>query len=178
MNTDFPINEEWRPVTYPEYAERYAISDHGRVMSFHHKPEGEILKPCVGKYLHVSLSVNGALKMGYMHIMVARAFIGECPEGHQVNHIDTNKHNNHLSNLEYLTPQQNIQHAKNLGRILHGETHQNAKLTAAQVREIRQRYSRGEGTQYSLATDYNVSRSAVSDIVKFRGWRKESEANR
>ena len=43
-----------------------------------------------------------------VHRMVAEVFLGPCPDGHEVDHIDGNKQNNSLSNLQYLTKEENI----------------------------------------------------------------------
>lgn len=47
-----------------------------------------------------------------VHVLVATAFIGKKPfDNAQVNHIDSNRSNNHVSNLEWVTPSQNIKHS-------------------------------------------------------------------
>jgi len=52
-----------------------------------------------------------------VHILVARAFLGERPKGYIINHIDGNKLNNCLENLEYRTQSYNIYHANKLGLV-------------------------------------------------------------
>lgn len=47
----------------------------------------------------------------FIHKEVARLFLGECPNGYIVNHIDNNPLNNAVSNLEYITQSDNILHA-------------------------------------------------------------------
>lgn len=57
------------------------------------------------------------------------------------------------------------------GTKISGEDHYAAKLTAAQVREIRARYARGGVTQTALAQEYDVSQSTISLIVLDKAWR-------
>jgi hypothetical protein len=47
--------------------------------------------------------------------LVAITFIGDIPEKHVVNHIDGNKKNNHVSNLEIVTESENLSHAYKIG---------------------------------------------------------------
>lgn len=57
----------------------------------------------------------------YIHTLVARAFIGECPEGYQVDHIDTDTSHNDVSNLEYVSKSENNKRAYQNGRKPPGE---------------------------------------------------------
>jgi len=104
--------EEWRSSpTYPDYE----VSSLGRVRSRprpYAKLKGDrILRQKMPKrpgpqYLRVSL--RGAVrKKEYVHKMVAEAFVGPCPAGHEVNHVDEVKTNNAALNLEYRTPHEN-----------------------------------------------------------------------
>lgn len=55
--------------------------------------------------------------------------------------------------------------------IRHGDAHHNAKLTSAQVIEMRQRYASGGVFQYELAREYGVSQHLVSLIIRGKAWR-------
>lgn len=54
-----------------------------------------------------------------VHRLVCEAFNGPIPKGYVVNHIDGNKANNNIENLEAVTPKQNMQHAYKMGLIPH-----------------------------------------------------------
>ena len=75
------------------------------------------LKPTLRNngYLVFNLQCPSLTCKGYfntsVHRMVAECYIGPCPEGMEVDHIDGDKTNNHISNLQYLTPEENL--AKN-----------------------------------------------------------------
>lgn len=74
----------------------------GKELKAHMLPKG---------YMQVLPTVNGKNRNMYVHRLVANAFIGPCPEGYEVNHIDGNKANNRADNLEYVTRKGNVQHA-------------------------------------------------------------------
>jgi hypothetical protein len=87
------------------------------------------------------------------------------------NHIDGNKLNCHVSNLEWVTPVQNINHAIALGlRRNYGERHKNAKFTELEIIEIRRRRANGEQLK-TIANDFHTSTSMISIIANRRGWK-------
>lgn len=120
-------NEEWRDVV--GYEGTYSVSSLGRIRRDVGGKglcrAGRILKsyPVKKRYVQIKLTLNGVPTVTTVHKLVARAFIGECPEGMQVNHKDpkTGKHDNRASNLEYSTPQDNIRHAVNNGLMATGD---------------------------------------------------------
>jgi hypothetical protein len=101
--------EKWLPVLGFEL---YEVSDHGRL-----RRDGCMLKlhPVPGGYLKAQLWRDGKLFARLIHILVAEAFIGERPDGEEVNHKDGDKHHNRAANLEYLTRSENLRHAYRSG---------------------------------------------------------------
>ena len=117
---------EWRSVV--GYEGIYEVSERGdvrRCLSGKGARAGYVLK---GRrrngYFMVQLCRGGVPSDVYIHHLVAAAFLGERPETYEVNHIDTDKMNNHRTNLEYLTKGQNLAHAYANGRA-RAWTHQN-----------------------------------------------------
>lgn len=128
--------EEWRCVV--GFEGQYAVSDHGNMMSMNFAGSGlpGILKQRMRNgYSAVALNHN---KMRNVHRLVAEAFLGLEKAGMQVNHLDGDKRNNMLANLEWVTPSENMKHAFRTGlQSNRGENHSRATLTDDKVREIR-----------------------------------------
>lgn len=87
-------------------SESYRIDPDGRVWSFY---SNKYMKTYVSNagYDVVRLGRYNGKPIG-VHRLVAAMYIGPCPDGMEVNHKDRNKHNNHYSNLEYVTHADNI----------------------------------------------------------------------
>ena len=94
--------------------EQYAVTSCGKVWSY---KSNKFLKPHKDKkgYYRVNLSINGKLKNALIHRLVAIAYIPNPCNKPQVNHIDGNKTNNSLKNLEWNTPRENVMHARRTG---------------------------------------------------------------
>lgn len=93
----------------------YYVSAEGLICSFR-TSNPKILSPSdFNGYERITLlNTNSENVSVLVHRLVAAAFLGECPDAHEVNHIDGNKKHNHVSNLEYVTHRENIAHAKRL----------------------------------------------------------------
>jgi hypothetical protein len=126
-----------------------------------------------GDYLQVRTMLNGRRVHATAHRLVWRHFRGPIPDGLTVNHIDGLKKRNVPSNLElatYSEQQLHALHVLGVGRVDQwGERNAMAKLTAAQVEEIRQRRGRGERLK-KIATSYGVSDRTVSKIALGHRW--------
>lgn len=179
MNADFPIEEIWRDVV--GYEGVYQVSNHGRVMRVS-MARGAVLgaltkihvNELVGGYCYVRLSASGKATSKVLHSLVARAFLGECPKGYEVNHIDADKLNNRVSNLEYVTRADNVKHAVKHGLNAHGETHGRAKLNARKAAAIRAAYVPYLTTLDELAQEHGVSISAIRAIVTGKTWKQDT----
>ena len=103
-------NEIWKDVV--GYEGLYEVSNLGRIR------RGErIKKPHIdhGGYLTVQLSKHSKMKCLKVHRIVALAFIQNPENKRTVNHIDGNKQNNCVENLEWATHSENISHANKTG---------------------------------------------------------------
>lgn len=113
------MSEIWLPVV--GYEGRYEVSNLGNVKSLNYENKGyvKLLKPGVIKkgYLYVYLTKNGKEKRFFIHRLVAEAFIPNWFDDPQVNHIDEDKTNNNVDNLEWCDCKYNNNHGTRNNRI-------------------------------------------------------------
>lgn len=165
------MKENWKPTRY----DKYEVSNFGRIRSSHRKKR-YILNQRVSKngYKHVWITDNGKEYNRTVHRLVALAFIPN-PQGKpEVNHIDCDKTNNCVENLEWATRRENELHARRNGKTLPGgEQHWNSILNWTLVHEIRDMYASGiKISQISKVT--GIHRRTISDVVNFETWVNEN----
>ena len=85
----------------------------------------------------MGIHTNGQQKKIHIHALVAQAFIPNPDNKRQVNHLDGDKSDNRVENLEWATPAENIHHAFETGLSKSGCDRDDASLPPEQVREIR-----------------------------------------
>ena len=113
-------NEVWKDIE--GYEGLYQVSNLGNIKSLKRNTAHErILIPRVGRdgYKYVGLSKNGICKSKKIHRMVAETFLPNINDLPQINHIDGNKLNNKLENLEWCNASYNQKHAYRLGLSKH-----------------------------------------------------------
>lgn len=152
--------EQWRPVVGAET--RYEVSNYGQVRN---TKTGRKLK--IGQcnaYCFVWISYTpGKYRWRGVHCLVAEAFIGPCPEGHEVNHRDFIRSNNWCGNLEYLTHKKNREYSRRAGRC-------RKKLTEQKVLKIRELFATGQYSQRELARRFGVTEQPIGFIVNRKTW--------
>lgn len=142
----------------------YIITKTGEVINKHN---GHILKPQLnGKgYLRVSIGKQ----LMFIHRLVAQKYVPNPENKLQVNHKDGNKLNNYYENLEWVTNQENRNHAVENDLHLCGARCSWSKLTSTQVLEI---LNDNVHTFTELGKLYNVNRNTIRDIKMGKTWKQ------
>lgn len=170
--------EQWKDI--PEYEGRYQVSDLGRVRSLDRdvrtvsrfgaettrRARGKVLAPQKHSAGYAQVTLSG--KLFLVHALVLLAFVGPCPGGLECAHNDGDKWNNVPGNLRYATPKANANDRRLHGTSGSGESNAGAKLTAAQVAEIRATPP-GE-KQKDIGRRYGVGQMQVSRILRDERW--------
>jgi hypothetical protein len=121
------LTEVWKPIK--GYEGQYAISSMGRIKSLSRstpnhtgiwkRPERILAQTMSDRgYYKACLYRNNKKKHFRVHSLVAEAFLPNPGNLKEVNHIDGNKLNNSISNLEYVTHSQNMKHAVKIGLLI------------------------------------------------------------
>jgi len=169
------------------YENLYKVSNYGNVKTYNwrNSKREAILKPVKTKngYLQVALQKDGKLKSFKVHRLVALTFLDNQFNKSQVNHIDCNKSNNKIDNLEWCTPKENTAHSIKMGTfsfqsseksvnrfIKRGELNGGALLTDDKVREIRSKFVPRKYTRKMLALEYGVKESTIKDVIIRKSW--------
>ena len=166
------MNEVWKDI--PGYEGRYQASTEGRIRSvdliLHRRlkqgKRGEMTRHGALKtltpgnsnipYLKVWLHGDAGRKCCLVHRVIAMTFLGPCPEGQEVRHLNNDYLDNRVENLAYGT------HLENTADTIRDERHAH-RLNPDEVRCIRGRIASGE-TNTRIAKDYGVSDVVISNI--------------
>lgn len=178
---EYQYREIWKPLV--GYENSHEVSSYGNVRSidrvvkehrngkiFEKRIKGKLLSFIESDqgYLSVGISNNGIDKNYLVHHLVALTFLGPCPKGYQVNHIDGRKKNNRYTNLEYVLPSDNINHGINSGLITNTVQIESMK-NALKGKGVRVRcLETGDtfNTMTEAAEYFNISLCSVSESAK------------
>jgi len=159
--------------TQLENYSNYIIYEDGRIYSlFKNMFLSPVLEDRIGYYRVYFKGDDEVRKTFLVHRLVALAFIPNPENKPEVNHIDGNKLNNDVSNLEWTTKHENMKHAHLLKlRDNNGVGNPRNLLTEKEVLDIYDKLLDGARVS-DLATSYNVSRPTISDIKAKRNWQE------
>lgn len=159
----------------------YQVSNLGRIKRIadsRTSKSGKIMKATrsgrTGYYL-IGLTKDKKQIRFSVHRLVAAAFLGRCPTGYQCNHRDGNRINNNVSNLEWVTPSENLKHSfRVLGRQptispRYGEDHHNTKLKKSDIPNIRKMLKEKVSLR-EIGRRYGVHWSTIRNIRDNEAW--------
>ena len=157
------METEWK-----YYDDNYIVSSEGDVWS---KFTNRMLNPTLDGRGYLQLMLYG--KSVKVHRMVALTFLGTPPFAQDtVNHINTDKQDNRVSNLEYLSLVDNVKQAHADGLMPYGEDHGAAKLTEADVLRIKQLFVEHRLGDTEIASMFVVGRTTITKIRKGFIWKE------
>lgn len=181
------MEEIWKAVTVDGglYAERYQVSNLGRVRA---NPDARISGMKPGRVLFQACDERG-YKQVYLYVsqkqktfkvarLVMTAFVGEREPGMTIDHLNGDKADNTLTNLEYVTRKENTLRSyrtglrnRQLHRLRNGDWNWAKKLSLEKAREIRARVAAGE-RRAEVASDYGIHVMTVGEIVRGEIWQE------
>jgi hypothetical protein len=165
------------------YEGLYQVSNYGNVKSIDRlirnsrnkncfvKCSGKKIKPFFKNgYKFVALSKNGKPRHHYIHRLVLTAFVGPPKSKKECRHLDGNRRNNNVSNLEWGTRKQNMADAIEHGRTTRGEKNARSKLKKEEVWLIRKILKAKVASQYFVAKMFKTSQANISMIGTRTNW--------
>jgi hypothetical protein len=158
--------EEYKNIQ--EFIDLFEISNLGNIKN---KKTKNILKKCINPNGYYVVSTKPYInsrksKIIKIHREVAKAFILNPENKPQVNHIDGNKLNNRVDNLEWVTAKENMIHAMNTG-LFYCKGKKIKLLSNSEVNYIREKY-KPRDKQFSskkLCEIFNIDRKTLYNIV-------------
>ena len=158
IDEDMVANEVWVDID-----KEYSVSNFGRVK---HKftDHYRLISGSIHSDGYVFVTLHG--EQIALHRLIAKTFHRDSYHNNLVvNHIDGNKQNNFADNLEWVTQQENVQHAQTNGFQSKGVSTYTGKFTAEQREEIKRLWDNGEKSKREIAKIYGVSHTCMNDII-------------
>ena len=161
------MTEIWKPA--PHFEDLYEVSSEGRVRN----KRGHILKARLSNcgYERVALSRNCAYTHLSIHRLVLTAFCGVPEPDIECRHLDGDRTNNRLSNLQWGTKLENARDRIGHGRQVRGAQISLAKLNDRKVQIIKWMLARGNMPQKKIAALFGVAQTKISAIHTGQTWK-------
>jgi hypothetical protein len=168
--------EKWEAIKGARSAngQRYAVSTHGRMVSYLSKPqEGYLLQHAfTGGYPTISFRVQGNQKTHFVHRLVAATFCKKkSPSQRLVIHVDFKKANNHFKNLKWVTREEQTKHDAFNPSVIRARR-EHSKLTPAEVKRIKTELANPKKpvSLKTLANKFGVTDMQIHRIKTGENW--------
>ena len=153
----------WAPI--PSMPGYYASRD-GRILSTARGGPRE-KKQRLFKKGYLIISYKSQIRL--VHRLILEAHVGPCPDGQECRHLDGDPAHNHLGNLRWGTPSENVHDKGRHGRFPRGENSGHHKLTEAEVLNLRELRAQG-WILADLGRRFGISKAHASRIVRRENW--------
>ncbi len=171
--------KEVRYVQLPSLGGHYFVGSDGSIHRLYELKPG-INRKRPGSYAIVQLfDADGRKYYATVHSMIAACFIGPRPAGMVIDHVDGNRFNNSVDNLEYVTSKENTRRAYAMGTrrpnaelmvklaaMNKGKRSKNRKFTDEQAKEIIEKYKISKMSMKKLGEEYGCTAGTICHIVK------------
>lgn len=163
MTSDSPIR-----VPVAGFSGYYEVDSDGKIWRIKNGPgatsPGRPLTATVhsGGYRTSCLTMHGKKHIKYVHRVVAESFLEKPEDKNEVNHKNGIKHDNRVSNLEWVNRTENIHHAKKTGL----DKGNKRKLTNEQIFLIRYLASKQNGNLSALAKEFGVNKTTIYNCAR------------
>ena len=173
------MKEEWRSVVgWPTYEIsnlgrlRSLMCSHGRGgLTARQEPRVCKLRPASNGYLRYRLQERRSSRSAPVHHLVLEAFRGQRPDGTEAAHLNGDRADNRVENLEWVTHVANASHMVAHGSLACGDANGNAILTAGRVEAARMLCGRGL-SRAAVGRLLNVPPGVIENIMAGRTWKR------
>lgn len=172
------MSEIWKDI--PGYS-GYQASNQGRLRSLNYKRTGtvKVLKPADDKGYQKTMlkrDIDGKIHSIRVHSMVMLAFKGERPDDMEIDHVNGDKADNKLDNLEYVSHSLNVQRAFDLGLALgqRGETNGMSVYSENYIKEVRLKVKERKDSlgrfwkRKEFASELGITELQLRHIIRLR----------
>jgi hypothetical protein len=158
------------------YEDYYSISNCGDILS---KRTDKAMKQFVDNrgYYRCTLSDSVKPRTLLVHRLVAKTFIENPDNLYTVNHINGIKTDNRVENLEWMSLEDNVRHAYEVGLTSSkGSNNNNSKFLEKDILEIRRLFETEGLSNSQISTLFSVDSSTIRRITSYRAWSHLSRA--
>lgn len=157
--------EEWKLITEVPIYEVSSLGDVRHIITKH-----SIKQKMTGRgYLQVKLWEGSKHLTRQVHLLVARAFIGECPSDKEAHHKDDSRDNNRSDNLEYISHRHNIRARYKQGGVRRSNMRRGS-ICEGVARAIKDELHSSNKTVTDIAYSFGVTTATVYGIKSGSSW--------